>query len=463
VIPDRLADGGGTASNEGAASSDVAPSITAFAISAERQRQANKALAMMYCTTNTPPERVNSTYQQKCSALLGHKSPSPKDLRGHLLDEAYNTVKSSVLKSPDGTRYAIVTDGWSKRAAQCGNALINAMVCPDDGPVVFWKVVNASGQIKDAEYVYVLHFKLRLDVEKALPSAHFVGFVMDSTASNRKDMKMLQEHDPTICVLPCASHALSLVTKHTAEYFSWVEDVYSACCAISKKLINAEKLRAECHSIQRLENVCVEGICAHVPTRFGSRHPVLRDVVASAEAIKKLAATQVWRDTMTKCSTALRKAHDMLFALENDLFCLADKVEELLGPVMHAIHTLEADQPMLSYLSSVYDSLRDHFSSFSSANPVLANGEMPADKRKKDSRFTKITLVESFERDKEFMWRPAMSAAAILDPLNWCVNGMGLYHVPVQRYSASMQTEMVEVIQAFQKDEQSAEDEMVEL
>jgi hypothetical protein len=127
----------------------------------------------------------------------------------------------------------------------------------------------------------------------------------------------------------------------------------------------------------------VKGICAHVPTRFGSRHLVLRDVVASAEAIKKLSATQVWRDSMTKCGTALRKAHDMLSALENDLFCLADKVEELLGPVMHAIHTLEADQPMLSYLSSVYDSLRDHFSSFSSANPVLANGEMPADKRKK--------------------------------------------------------------------------------
>jgi hypothetical protein len=116
VIADRLAASNGTTSNEGAASSDVAPSITAFAISAERQRQANKALAMMYYTTNTPPERVNSTYQQKYSALLGHKSPSAKDLRGHLLDEAYNTVKSSVLKSLEG-RYAIVTDGWSKRAA----------------------------------------------------------------------------------------------------------------------------------------------------------------------------------------------------------------------------------------------------------------------------------------------------------------------------------------------------------
>jgi hypothetical protein len=57
---------------------------------------------------------------------------------------------------------------------------------------------------------------------------------------------------------------------------------------------------------------------------------------------------------MTKDSASLRKAHDMLSALDNDFIFLAERVEERMGPVMDAIHTLEADQPMLSYLSSVY-------------------------------------------------------------------------------------------------------------
>jgi hypothetical protein len=144
--------------------------ITTFAISADRQRQASRALAMMYYTTNTPPERVNSTYQQKYSAILGHKSPSAKDLRVYMLDDVYDTVKSSVMQSLEDTRYAIVTDGWSKRAAQRGT-LINVMVCPDDGPAVFWKVVNAEGQIKDAQYVFELHKELRIEVETALPHA----------------------------------------------------------------------------------------------------------------------------------------------------------------------------------------------------------------------------------------------------------------------------------------------------
>jgi hypothetical protein len=83
--------------------------------------------------------------------------------------------------------------------------------------------------------------------------------------------------------------------------------------------------------------------------------------------------------------------------------------------------------------------------------------------RKKDSSPTTINVVESFYRDREFMWRPVVSAAAILDPLNWRVNGMGKYHVPVQWYSTTMQEELLEVVKTFEEDEESAEDELVDL
>ena len=122
-------------------------------------------------------------------------------------------------------------------------------------------------------------------VEKDLPGAQFVGYVMDSTATNRKAMQMMQANDKAISVLPCASHALSLVIKHAAKYCSWIEDVYSACCAISEKLISAEKLRSKLHGTQVSDYGTVKGICAHVPTRFGSRHLVLHDVVESKDCL----------------------------------------------------------------------------------------------------------------------------------------------------------------------------------
>jgi hypothetical protein len=56
--------------------------------------------------------------------------------------------------------------------------------------------------------MYSACMQLRADVEAALPSASFVGYIMDSTATNRKAMQMLQKYHPRICVIPWASHAL---------------------------------------------------------------------------------------------------------------------------------------------------------------------------------------------------------------------------------------------------------------
>jgi hypothetical protein len=104
-----------------------------------------------------------------------------------------------------------------------------------------------------SEYVVQLHRDLREEVEAAIPDGYFLGYVMDSTATNRAAMKILQHGDPTILVLPCAAHALSNLIKHAAQFYQWIDEVYSACCSVSEKLIAAEKLRAALHRIQEEE------------------------------------------------------------------------------------------------------------------------------------------------------------------------------------------------------------------
>ena len=123
---------------------------------------------------------------------------------------------------------------------------------------------------------------------------------MDSTATNRAAMRILQAEDPTILVLPCAAHALSNLIKHAAKFFQWIDKVYSACCTVSEKLIAAEKLRAALHDIQQEEHGQVQGICAHVPTRFGSRHMVMRDVLDSRAAIRRLVTTGEWKASVSE-------------------------------------------------------------------------------------------------------------------------------------------------------------------
>jgi hypothetical protein len=92
-------------------------------------------------------------------------------------------------------------------------------------------------------------------------------------------------------LLPCASHALDNLIKHTAKYFTWVDDVYHACCTLSEKLISTPKLRAALQELQQDEYNAVRGICAHVPTRFGSKHLVMWDILRSESASRRLSVT----------------------------------------------------------------------------------------------------------------------------------------------------------------------------
>jgi hypothetical protein len=62
---------------------------------------------------------------------------------------------------------------------------------------------------------------IRQEVQQALPSATFLGYIMDSTATNKAAMQVLQDEDPATIVIPCAAHALSLVLKHTAKHCKW--------------------------------------------------------------------------------------------------------------------------------------------------------------------------------------------------------------------------------------------------
>jgi hypothetical protein len=153
---------------------------------------------------------------------------------------------------------------------------------------------------------------------------------------------------------------MSNLIKHAAKFLSWVNDVYMACCSISDKLINSQKLRTALHALQIEEHEAVHGICAHLPTRFGSHHLVLRDAMNSEVALGRLVCTQEWKNAVAG-STGMRIAHDMIVQLEDDLVEMGSKVDEVLGKVMDSIHCLEANQPIISFLLGIFDNLRQHF------------------------------------------------------------------------------------------------------
>jgi hypothetical protein len=154
---------------------------------------------------------------------------------------------------------------------------------------------------------------IRQEVQQALPSATFLGYVMDSTATNKAAMQVLQDEDPATIVIPCAAHALSLVLKHTAKHFKWVNDVYKHSCTTSEKLGNCSKLRdVYAEVLEDLEPGAAMSIAVHCPTRFGSRHIVMRDVLRSKKVLKVLSRSEEWeaglgdRGSKLKCHAQSR-------------------------------------------------------------------------------------------------------------------------------------------------------------
>jgi hypothetical protein len=132
-----------------------------------------------------------------------------------------------------------------------------------------------------------------------VPDAELIGYVIDSTATNPKAMAQLRETEPTIMVLDCIAPALSSLMKHTPKFFAWVDSVYECRCALSEKLNQNEKKRLALHELQEAEYGSKRGICSHVPTRFVSKHMVLRDIMRNEVALRKLAAGAEWKAALT--------------------------------------------------------------------------------------------------------------------------------------------------------------------
>lgn len=268
--------------------------------------------------------------------------------------------------------------------------------------------------------------KLWAEIEEALPHVTFIGYIVDSTATNRRATITVQEDDPNIVTIPCLAHCYILVIKHTAKHFMWASDVNGAVCTISEKVNSSSKLKHELHSLQEQEGIAMRRILTHTPTRFGSKHLVACSFQKSERAWRKMTATYAWSDALKAkgVGKAFTDAHAFLNSATCDDFECIERVEELMSPVMDAIHQLDADQPMLSMVPGLFNSIAKHSDSFAEEYPDLAIGVVPANKRAADSVDVPITLQESFAKDCGVALRPAFNAAVVIDPLNWTKNSI---------------------------------------
>ena len=101
---------------------------------------------------------------------------------------------------------AYVTDGWDS----CDNlSLINSAFISNNNGGIFWRSVDTSGKVKNADYIAAL----MIADSYAYGPTKVVLIVTDTCAVMQKAWDIVMYEFPWISALPCQPHVISLLLK----------------------------------------------------------------------------------------------------------------------------------------------------------------------------------------------------------------------------------------------------------
>ncbi|KAG8375895.1 hypothetical protein BUALT_Bualt09G0006700 [Buddleja alternifolia] len=193
------------------------PTIKSALSGKEANSKAHMEIAKFFYDTCIPINACNSRYFQSMfdAALAigpGYKVPSYHDLRLPLLRDAKKELQlwiDNIRSLWEESGCTIMGDGWTDNRHR---TLINFLVyCPRG--TIFWKSVDASNVVKDAQALFGLFQEV---IEWVGPS-NVVHMVTDNGSNYVAAGRLIQDHFTHINWSPCAAHCLNLVLKDIAK------------------------------------------------------------------------------------------------------------------------------------------------------------------------------------------------------------------------------------------------------
>jgi hypothetical protein len=239
--------------------------------------------------------------------------------------------------------------------------------------------------------------------------------VMDSASANRAAFTLLDADDSSgpLVNLQCASHTLSLLLKDLDKRMLWVHNAFEHAWTVSHFFESSTKSQGLLDEYMTSQSYQPKAIPSHCETRFGSKYIVL-DAVADVWscAVGMISSPRFMEFASTSKSAAAFKQACLIEYGTDENFNGGIFVRELCKPIVQAIAKCEADKSLLSRMLPMINTLTAHASAFSSKHPTFSTTVGENDEV--------VTLLELFDkRLRQFYYKPPMSAAFLLDPLNF--------------------------------------------
>jgi hypothetical protein len=293
------------------------------------------------------------------------------------------------------------------------------------------------GFTKSGEYISRVCLDVMKEITEHAPGVSISGFIMESAAANRSAMCLLEGSEElsregvALVNLQCLSHTLSLLLKDLDKRFDWVHSVYEDVLFISASISNTEAFRDIFAHEVAFKGGTSSSIVSHCETRFGSKYIVLRSVLDQEASLVSMCGSQRFLRLVKECKESAAKLHTLVLSKYGSPECLFERartVKLLCEPVLTDMTAVEADKAHLSRILPLIKQLELHASSFSNANASLCQGSVK--KKNASGSPQSVTIENTFNsRLREFCYKPSISAACLLDPVNFQMGQTVVYEL----------------------------------
>jgi hypothetical protein len=196
-----------------------------------------ECIARWWYDTDIPFNAARSVYYQPmldvvASCGSGFKGPGYEDIRGNLLKNEVERIKEYLTEFKESwskTGCTIMYDGWTD---QRSHTIMNFLISFPKG-IMFLKLVDASDQVKDGNFL----FRLLDEVVEEVGVQNVVQVITDNAANYVAAGRMLEEKHRTIWWTPCATHCLDLMLEYIGK-IEWVKKTMEQGKNITRYIYN---------------------------------------------------------------------------------------------------------------------------------------------------------------------------------------------------------------------------------
>ncbi|XP_022880766.1 uncharacterized protein LOC111398038 [Olea europaea var. sylvestris] len=246
---------------------------------------------------------------------------------------------------------SIVSDGWSDKQKR---PLINVMGASAGG-AMFIKAINASGNIKDGEYLAATF----IDAIKQIGSSNVVQIITDNASNYKSAGLSIETRYPHIFWTPCVVHSLNLALKSIYDpsekspqyaYCKWIVDLVSDVENIRNFIVNHEMALAIYNKYFKL---CLLRVA---DTRFASAIVMSKRLREFRPTLEKMVMDSDWR--IYRDGSNEGNSQEVKTCVVNDVRW--DNLDYFLSftePIYNMLQVADTDSPVLHLIYDMWDTM----------------------------------------------------------------------------------------------------------